>query len=316
MPIAEFLRRRGRALAILLALAAPAAAAAQPQPVAGMRVVLQPPEGFIPAPRFAGFQREEARASIMVTELEAPFSLMESRLTTQAFAREGMRMRSSEPFAVDSLRGRLIAVTQNAPDGVTYDKWVLMFGDDRFTSIVTGTYPAESAGALSEPLKQAVLTSRWGSGPPADPLEGLGFRVTPGPRLRIANRTGNAIALNESGSLPNPDPAAPFVVIGSSISEVDLTDVEAFARRRMGQIATISQTSNVTGGPVSIDGAAGYEMFADAVHAESSLPLRVYQVVLAEGRHYILIQGFVGADRAEDVIPEFQALARSLRRTR
>ena len=66
----------------------------------------------------------------------------------------------------------------------------------------------------------------------------------------------------------------------------------------------------------ALDGADAYEMITDAVHTESGTPLRVYQVVIAEGSHYLLVQGYVGADRAAELIPAFQAVARSLRRTR
>lgn len=314
MSLADRFRRRGSLLAFLLALAAPALARAQPQPVVGMRVMLQPPEGFIPAARFAGFQREEARASIMVAEVPAPFSLMETRLTPQSFTGEGMQLRSSEPFAVDSLHGRLLAVTQAAPDGLTYHKWVLMFGDDSVTAIVTATYPEASAASLGEPMKQAVLSSRW-SAAPADRMAGLGFRVTEG-RLRLAHRVGNAILLNESGSTATPTPGAPLLVVGSSVAEVDLSDVEAFARRRIAQMEGVSGFANLAGASITVDGGAAYELIGDAVDAQDGTPVKVYQVIIPEGSHFILIQGFMAADRVADFIPEFQAVARSLRRAR
>lgn len=315
MSVAQSIRRRARMLALLCAVAAPGVAGAQPQQVAGMRVTLQPPAGFIPGVRFPGFQREAARASIMVTEVQAPFSLMEARLTPEAFAGQGMVLRGSEPFAVDSLRGRLISATQRAPDGVTYDKWVLMFGDDSATAIVTATYPQDSASSFSEPMKQAVLSARW-SQAPADPMEGIGFRVTTGPRLRIATRLGNSVAINETGTLPNTVPGAPLLVIGTSVAEVDLSDLEAFARGRLTQMPGISNYSNVAGGPLTIDGAAAYQLTADAIQSDDSTPLRLFQVVLPEGSHYILVQGLVAVDRAADFIPEFESIARSLRRTR
>lgn len=315
MPAAELFRRRGWIAAVLLAVAVPAAAAAQPQPVPGTRVTLQPPEGFVPAERFTGFQRAEARASIMVVELEAPFTEMEGRLTDEAFAAQGMRVRNSEALSVDSMRGRLVAVTQEAR-GETFDKWALMFGDSSVTVIVTATYPRRSTDSLSVPLKRAVLSARLGDRVPADPLEGLNFRITEGPRLRIAQRVGNTLLLNESGQLPNPGPESPFLVVGTSVSPVDLEDLEAFARRRITQTVNFSQVSNVTGASVSIDGSTGYELFADAVHTGSSTPVRLYQVVVAEGSHYHLIQASAGVAGAADFIAEFQAIARSLRRTR
>jgi hypothetical protein len=315
MSVVEIFRRTAGVLALLVAVAAPPAASAQPQAVPGMRVTLQPPEGFVPAERFTGFQRAEARASIMVVELAAPFTEMEARLTPEAFAEQGMRVRTSEALSVDSMRGRLVAVTQEG-GGETFEKWALMFGDDSVTVIITASYPQRSADSLSEPLKRAVLSARLTDVVPADLLEGLNFRIAEGRRLRIARRLGNTLLLNESGQLPNPSPASPFLVVGASVSQADLGDLEAFARRRIMQTASFSQVSNVTGAPVSIDGTAGYELFADAVHTESSTPVKLYQVVVAEGSHYHLIQASAGVDHAADFIPEFQAIARSLRRTR
>jgi hypothetical protein len=315
MSFGDLLRRRGTALAVLLFLAAPAASAAQPQALPGTRVTLQPPEGFIPAERFTGFQRADVRASIMVVQLEAPFTEMEGRLTAEAFAAQGMRVRGSEQVMVDGMRGQLVAVTQEAA-GERFDKWALMFGDSAVTLIITGTYPQTSTESLSEPIKRAVLSARMGESAPADPLAGLNFRIDPGSRLRIATRAGNALLLNETGQLPDPDPASPFLVVGASVSQVNLTDLEAFARRRITQTVNFSQIANVAGSTVSVDGSPAYELFADGVHTESSTPIKLYQLVVAEGSNYHLVQASAGVDRAAEFIPEFQAVARSLRRTR
>lgn len=316
MRIAQSIGRRAGMLALLLLAAAPAVAHAQPQRVAGMHVTLQPPAGFVAAERFAGFQREDAQSSIAVTELPLPFSEMEARLTPESFAQQGMRLRGpSEPFAVDGMRGTLISATQEAR-GTTFEKWALMFGGDSMTVIVTATYPAARADSLREPMRQAVLSTRWAGDAASDPLEGIGFRVTESPRLRIARRMGNMLALNETGTLPDSTPGSPLLVIGQSVSAVDLRDLEAFSAGRLRQMATVSGITNLVGEALTLDGARAYEMVADAVHTASGTPLRVYQVVLAEGSQYLLMQGMVDAGRADVFIPEFRAVARSLRRTR
>jgi hypothetical protein len=126
---------------------------------------------------------------------------------------------------------------------------------------------------------------------------------------------GTAVLINDSGAPSNADPAAPLLVIAPSISEVDLTDLEAFARGRVMQAPEVSGISNLAGEALTIGGEAAYELIGDGVDTESSTPLKVFQVVIAEGSHYLLVHGFVGADRAAEFIPEFKAVARSLRRT-
>lgn len=305
--------RRAWLLAALFAVAAPGMAGAQRQAVTGTRVTLEPPEGFAPAARFTGFGREAARASIAVTELVAPFSVIAGRLTPEAFAAQGMAVRTYDTVAVEGASARLLSLTQNATGG-PYGKWVLVFGDERATVLVTATYPADAEASLGEPMKQAVLSARRSRETPADPLEGIGFTVDPGTRLRIASRMGNNLSLNETGSLPMEDKGAPFLVIGQSVAEVDLGDLEAFARRRVANVGSTLQVTGITGGgPVTIGGAAGYELFADARAAEGGAAVKVYQVVLPEGSHYLLLMGFVGAERAAEFIPEFQSIARTLR---
>jgi hypothetical protein len=306
---------RGWTAAILLALAAPAATAAQPRAIPGMRVMLQPPEKFVPAERFPGFQWDSARASIMVTEVQAPFRLLTAGLTAEGLASRGMTLRSADSLTIDGRAARLLAVSQEAA-GVTFDKWLVVFGDDSASAIVTATYPQELAPTLSDAMRQAVLSSRWSGTGPADPLEGLGFRFDPGPRLRVAQRVGNSVAINATGTIPNPDPGAPLLVIAPSISEADLSDLEAFARARIAQITQVSGLANLVGERVTIGGAPAYLLEADAVDPESSTLLKVFQAVLAQGSsQYLLVQGFVGADRAHEFLPAFRFVALSLRRT-
>jgi hypothetical protein len=161
-----------------------------------------------------------------------------------------------------------------------------------------------------------VLSARMRAGP-LDPFEGLTFRVAESPRLKVANRLTNMLILTETGDLSQGPSGAPFLIVGSSIVPSDIGDVEAFSRRRIGQTETIVGLGNLTGAPVTIDGIEGYELLADARDDDpSARPLRIYQVILPEGSHYFIIQGITGADRAAEMIPEFRAVARSLRRNR
>lgn len=315
MSAVRSIRRRMGVLA-LLAATAPAAALAQPQAVAGTRVTLQPPAGFVVADRFPGFVQAERGASIMVTEIPGPASEILAAFTREQLAPRGMTLRSSEPRTVAGRTGLLIALSQSAA-GTTYDKWIVAFGDSVGATLVTATYPQAHAAELSEPMKQAVLSARPSADGPADPFEGLRFSIDPGPRLRIATRMGNVLLFNEGGTLPasgGADPAAPFLTAGSSFSPVDLGDLAGFSRERLLASDPVLPLRNITGGPVTIDGSEAYELFADA--AEGSVRQKFYQVIIPDGSHYFIVQGLVGADRAAEWIPYFQTVARGLRRQR
>ena len=307
--------RRGCMAALLLSFALATGAVAQPQDVIGARVTLEPPAGFTPADRFPGFEHAPSGASIMVTEMPAEaFVELRDGFTAEALAARGMTLRASEALTIGGREGVLLAVSQSAR-GTDFHKWIALFGGDSATVIVTGTYPAAAAGELGESMRQAVLSARLREGPPRDPFEGLAFRIVETPHLKIATRMTNMIALNESGDLSHPRPGEAVLVVGLSFSEVQVGDVEAFARRRIQQIATVSDVGAVRGGPVTIDGLAGHELFAEGRNVNAGIPMRIYQVLLPDGAGYILVQGVVRADRADELIPEFQAVAHSLRRT-
>jgi hypothetical protein len=306
---------RGWMAATLLSFALAAGAGAQPQNVAGARVTLQPPPGFTPAVRFPGFEHAASGSSILVTEVPGEaFAEMRDAFTARNLAARGMTLRTSETVRIDGYEGVLLAVSQEA-HGIAFDKWVVAFGSDSATVAVTATYPAAAAAELGESLRQAVLSARMRGGP-LDPFEGLTFRVAESARLKVAKRLVNMLILTETGDLSQGPSGAPFLIVGSSLVPGAMDDVEAFSGRRIGQTESIVGLGNLTGAPVTIDGIEGYELLADARDDASARPLRIYQVILPEGSHYLIIQGITGADRAAEMIPEFRAVARSLRRNR
>ncbi len=66
----------------------------------------------------------------------------------------------------------------------------------------------------------------------------------------------------------------------------------------------------------TIDGLDGYELLANAEDSGSGTPLAVYQVILFDDNSYLLMQGIVGAKTKTKYLPEFKAMARSLKRKR
>ena len=77
---------------------------------------------------------------------------------------------------------------------------------------------------------------------------------------------------------------------------------------------TVRGVQVLRGRPLRIDGLEAWELEADATHSASGLPLRLYQVVISEGRDYVLIVGMVEASRASDYVPAFRHVAESFTR--
>lgn len=95
---------------------------------------------------------------------------------------------------------------------------------------------------------------------------------------------------------------------------VPVGDKRQFAVQRLFQTAHTTIRSVGSNNEITVDGLDGYEILADAEDADSGTPLKVYQVILDDDRSYILMQGLVGANVADEYLPEFETMARSLSR--
>lgn len=307
-------RAFGAAVATLTALCAVAAVSARgAERVTGTRVTLEPPAGFVQETRFPGFGHAESGASIMVTEIPGPIAQVRAGMTKTGLAGRGMALVESEELKVGGEEAQLVRVTQSAA-GVSYEKWLLLFGNARESVVVVATYKEQDASSKREPMKRAVLSARRDENTTSDRLEGLPFRIDETDTLKIANRVSNLLLLTERGIAGAVDTDSPLLVVGASINDVDLSDLAAFADRRLRQIEQVSDVAHVEGTAMEVGGLPAYELTASAADKSTGKPLRVYQLVVAHGSTYFLAQGMVGVKRAEQFVPEFRAVARSLRR--
>src|SRR5687768_14841330 len=170
---------------------------AQPIRVAGTSVALAPPAGFVPSNRFPGFERADLQASLMVTEIPGPVADVSRGMTADGLATRGMTLISSTRRLVDGRQSLLLKVSQPA-GGMTVHKWMLVSGDAKATVMIVGTFPKEYEPEIGDAMRESVLTARWAvAGAPPDHFEGLSFRVSPTPSLKIAGRMSNMLMLTE-----------------------------------------------------------------------------------------------------------------------
>lgn len=299
-------------LLAVLALALPATHAVADR-VPGTSVTLDPPSDFSPATRFSGFQQDKTGSSIVVTELPGPVSEVTAAMTEDGMATQGMRLLESSEVSAAGRSALLLHAAQSV-SGIEFEKWTLAFGEQNRTVLVVATFPTAAGELLREPLRAALLTVKWSPQVEHVRTDGLPFAITESAELKINQRVSNTVLLGKPGAAIKVDPAAPLVLVGMSVHDIAITDVESFARDRIQRTSQITGVSGIAGESVRIDGLAGYELRAEARDQASGTPLRVYQLLLANSRQYFLVQGLVGADQAEHFLPQFRAIGRSLRR--
>lgn len=304
----------GRSVLLLflaLVLVGPGASADTHMDIPGTRVSLVAPEKFELSRDFAGIVWRDAAASVHVVELQAPAEEMKASFTPPQLASKGMALLRTE--SVESAIGPalFVHVSQSA-QGVEFRKWMLIAGTPKETVLLTATAPAILANELLEPLRRCLLTARWDPERTVDPLAGVGFSVTETRDLKIANSLmGSALLLTRGGVQTAASPEDPFIVIARSTSDVAISDLPAFSKRRLGQANNISAPVVEHEAEAVIGGMPAYELVASAV-AEGSVPVAVYQVVAFDGHHYFLVQGRVGVGDRDRFLEQFRRIAHSL----
>lgn len=271
-------------------------AGSAPTLVPGTQITLDPPEGFSRADRFPGFQKGETGASIMVTEMPAPYLQVRQAMTAEALATRGMTLISSDPVKVGGVDALLLHLSQPA-NGIDFLKWMLVTGDDKQTVMVVATFPKEAAAQFAEPLKQSVLSATRDANMKIDPWDGLQYRVAPGAPLKFAKRISNTVMFNESGTLGSNDPGEAIYLVGSSVADPGLADLKTFSEQRAAAMPQLKNLTVTGGRKVKVDGMEAYELLANAADARTDVLIRFYQTIAKEpGGYYI----FVGAVRARD----------------
>jgi hypothetical protein len=283
--------------------------------VAGTHVTLDPPPGFVPAAQFPGFQKADAGASIMVTELPGPIAQVGAGLTREGLASRGWNYLDEENVTVGGRSARLVHFTQ-VQSGVTYEKWILAFGTTEQSVIVMGTVPKDQGDAFREPLRQALLSTRWDPARSVGMLDGLPFQFQETANLKISARVSSGVVLTQDGA-KGPIPAEePLLVVSASVSTVNLSNLEKFSRDRIAQTQQIKQVQNITGEAVTVNGLSAYELTADALDGRAGAPIRVYQLIADDGGNYFIVQGFTGKGTAPQFLPQFREVGRSLRKAK
>ena len=288
---------------------------AQPVRVAGTSVALAPPAGFVPSGRFPGFERMDLQASVMVTEIPGPVDEVSRGMTAAGLASRGMTLISSARPLVDGRQSFLLKVSQPA-GAMMVHKWMIVSGDARTTVMIVATFPQEHDAQIGDAIKDSLLTARWSvAAAPSDHFEGLSFRVSPTPSLKIAGRMSNMLVLTESGQMGPHGATAALFVVGTSLAPADMSDLQAFATMRASQTKQIKGLRLSEQGTTAIGNEAGYELVAQGTDIASGRLVTLYQVVLPDPQGYVIMQGMVASTRAATMVPEFRKAAQTFRRT-
>jgi len=279
-------------------------------------LALPKPKGFDKADAFHGFQQESTGASVMLSAIPGPFSEVTKGFDKPSLAKRGMELRSKKPVKFDSQTGFLLHVAQRAY-GRQFLKWLVVFGDEKETKMVTATFPASHAESLSKPLRKVVLSVVVSkSNRETSPLP-FSIQAVDGllPVKKIT-AMGKVAMFTKNGKIPNTSPDDPMFVIAPSLGNVPIANPKQFSIQRLHRTAHTDIESVTSISKVKIDQLQGFEVIANGQDQDSKAELLVYQLMLfPPDGGYVLMTGLVGKTIGETYLPKFMQMAKTYKST-
>lgn len=282
--------------------------------ISGTRIRLTPPANFTPANQFPGYQLESRVSSIMITEIPGPFTETSAGFSKpDELKKRSMLVLNKQEVKLGGHNALLLKVEQRAYE-TDFLKWLLVFGDEKETVIITANFPKMYEAELSEKLKASILTAQWDKKRAVAPTESLNFTVEEKGELKLANRMVNMLSFTKNGIIPKKDITDPLFIAGQSISKTAIPDNEEYSKARVLQISQVKDIEVEQLNKITIDNLNGYEIVASGKDTKSEQPMLIYQVMLFEEQSYFLMQGFVGNNNRQNNLEIFKQMARTFKR--
>jgi len=281
--------------------------------IPGTIVSLIPPSGFNRAERFPGFVSPEFDSSILITQMPGPFSEITKGFNKTDFIARGMNLIEKKDITVCGETGLLLNVTQTALKKL-YEKWIVVFGIENETYLVTATFPQDFRDKLSKALQSSILTTQCTSDALKDPFDGLSFNISTATKMKFAKRMGNNITMTKDGRFPVTNETDPILMAGASLSQgLVIEDKKSFCIKRVQSIGTLENIEIERIKSITIDNLIGYEIMAkgtDKYHGRTSY---AYQVILFDETAYFIILGIVTETEKTNYLPTFHQIAMSFK---
>lgn len=298
-----------RLLALLLLL--PAAAAAEPLFVPGAQIGMEPPTGFVPSQRFAGFEHPRSGATIVVTELpREAFGKMRGSMTDTALKAQHITVDKRETVTVDGANGLLLHGKQ-AAGGLTAEKWILVVGYPTVTGLVTYQV-AEMAVDRSpaEEVRKALLSTVFR--PPvslAEQISDLTFTIGTIDGFRVERiMPGNTAILVADGIQSADTPQTIFVASAAAAGAPPEALRDEFARKAIAGFGLVSEVTVEASAPIELGGDPGIELTAHAVDRRTSQPVALVQWMRFREGGYLRYLGIAPANERDRVFGWFHKL--------
>lgn len=281
------------------------------QNVSGTKISWVPPKGFTAAENFLGLQQSETASNIMVINMVGPYSEISKALTKNNLMSKGVEVKKIKHYMLNGIPAIFVTANQSAK-GTLFSKYIFAFGTAAETHLINGACP-ENLEKVGAKIKKSMLTAYYEADKMIDPFEVHDFTIdVSATKLQFAQSMSGGLTYSVDGKVPPLSSDRTFLIVTKSFSKVETGDKRQFSTSRLKQtpidIDHIEYTNEIT-----IDGIAGYEIYAKGKSKKTGETENVYQVILfSDGLYYILVG--ITNDETEASLNELRAAIRTFRR--
>jgi hypothetical protein len=267
------------ALVLAVATLSPAFAADPVYPP-GLRIGIVPIEGLAVSKTFPGFESEDHRVKVLITELPAAaYGEVQNAFRTSSFPGGANAIK---PESLQTGAGEGYYTVETAKDGAeTVRRFSMIISGGSFSGYVAAQVPEDAAKPFSDDAMRQMFASAVvrKEVPVDEQLSLLPFKITElGSFSNIRTLAPGAAILFADGDEETGLEAAPFMVIGTIASApAQPEDRGRFAQQAAGQIPGLRDGRITMSEPLRISGSPGYETRVEAVSGKANTPVTVVQ---------------------------------------
>ena len=280
--------------------------------VQGTNINMIPPQYYIESTNFKGFQNPNNQTSmIMIVEIPGPFNEISKGFNAEMLASQGMKLISKTEMSINEHKGYIIDLEQDA-GGLTYAKNILIYGDDKSTTIINGVFLKNSKETEIK-IKECINSTVIDNEVKVNPREALDYALDENiGNLVFVNVIGNGFLFNRDGKIPTQSDDKATLITDKSYGKTKITNNKLFCVSRLKKYPNEYQIIDKKGiNEIEIDGLKGYQLYAKKLNAENEL---LYQVILfqEDGGYYIFIGTYL--EEKENAINDIQKIIMTFKR--
>lgn len=259
------------------------------QPISGTKVSLVAPVGFTKGENFLGLQQTDTQSSIMVLSIPGPTAQLQSAITKENLAAQGVIATQIESLTINGLPAVWVIGYQQV-QGVQFGKRILILGTAEESVMLNAAFP-ENQETIGKAIEESLLAVVYDPEQSLDPMAALDFRVeVSGTKLKFGRSMGTTVLFTVDGQVPTASPDKTNLVAGKAFSDSQPADRRQFAIDRINQtpiaVASLEYVKEIT-----LGGLSGYEILAKSQPRPSGNSDFLYQVILFTDRTYYILFG-------------------------